>query len=399
MSWRWTKIGDCAELISGAAFKSNQFTVNSDDVPLVKGENVQQGFIDWDIAKRWPKPDMPSYERFLLAPNDIVVAMDRPWVPAGLKWAFIADSDPQALLVQRVARLRVASSTSAKFLKYVIASKAFSDYVKNIMGGTNVPHISGDQIRAFAFRRPSLPLQEKIGDWLSVYDDLIENNRRRIALLEQSARLLYREWFVHLRFPGHEHVKVVDGVPEGWERLPFSALADYLNGYPFKPAELFSEGLPIIKIPELRDGATDKTPRNPGEDIPEKYFVKDKDLLFSWSGTLLVNFWHQGSALLNQHLFRVDPLRGCGKEFLFFAIDCAMPAFTNQTTGATMKHIRKSALDSVTTLCPNGVLMREFQDCVEPTFDLIHKLNQTNDRLRAARDLLLPRLMSGDLVV
>ena len=99
MSWSWTKIGDCAELISGAAFKSNQFTVNSDDVPLVKGENVQQGFIDWGIAKRWPKPDMPSYERFLLAPNDIVVAMDRPWVPAGLKWAFIADSDPQALLV------------------------------------------------------------------------------------------------------------------------------------------------------------------------------------------------------------------------------------------------------------------------------------------------------------
>jgi type I restriction enzyme S subunit len=265
--------------------------------------------------------------------------------------------------------------------------------------GNSNPTLNRNHIHKLPVAIPPASVQVQIASKLVVFDNLIENNRRRVALLEQSARLLYRDWFVHLRFPGHEHVKVMDGVPEGWERLPFSALADYVNGYPFKPAELFSEGLPIIKIPELRDGATEKTPRNPGGDIPEKYSVKDRDLLFSWSGTLLVSFWHQGSALLNQHLFRVDPLRACGKEFLFFAINEAMPAFANQTTGATMKHIRKSALDSVTTLCPDGVLMREIQDCVEPTFDLIHKLIQTNDRLRAARDLLLPRLMSGALVV
>ena len=289
----------------------------------------------------------------------------------------------------------VRESIDKRFLYYLLKSLPLA----SMNSDAAVPGLSRENAYALRVRVPDPDSQVRIVAMLSAYDDLIENNRRRIALLEQSARLLYREWFVHLRFPGHEHVKVGDGVPEGWERLPFSALAGYVNGYPFKPAELFSEGLPIIKIPELRDGATEKTPRNPGEDIPEKYFVKDKDLLFSWSGTLLVNFWHQGSALLNQHLFRVDPLRACGKEFLFFAIDDAMPAFTNQTTGATMKHIRKSALDSVTTLCPDGVLMREFQDCVEPTFELIHKLNQTNDRLRAARDLLLPRLMSGDLMV
>ena len=90
------------------------------------------------------------------------------------------------------------------------------------MGGTNVPHISGAQIKSFKFRLPGESEQAAIASTLSAYDDLIENNRRRIALLEEAARLLYREWFVHFRFPGHEHVKITDGLPEGWQRLPAS---------------------------------------------------------------------------------------------------------------------------------------------------------------------------------
>src|SRR5690606_35360173 len=106
----------------------------------------------------------------------------------------------------------------------------------NIISGATVDRVPIKKFPDFEISVPSLDTQKAIADILSAYDDLIENNRRRMALLEESARLLYREWFVHLRFPGHEHVPITDGVPEGWEKKPFSELAHFLNGFAFKPA-------------------------------------------------------------------------------------------------------------------------------------------------------------------
>jgi restriction endonuclease S subunit len=113
---------------------------------------------------------------------------------------------------------------------------------------------------------PPLPIQRRIAGILSAYDDLIENSQRRIKILEEMARRLYREWFVHFRFPGHEGCRLLDSplgeIPEGWEVQPYSALASYVNGSPFKPAQLGKEGKPIIKIKELKAGIVADTPRN-----------------------------------------------------------------------------------------------------------------------------------------
>ena len=399
MTTRMAEIGEFVEVVSGPAFKSAQFTDNPSDVPLIKGENVAQGFIAWDKSKYWPANDTEDYERFGLGPGDIVLAMDRPWVTAGLKWARLRPHDPPSLLVQRVARLRAKDELKQDFLTYVIGSAQFSDYVRNIMGGTNVPHISGAQIKAFKYRMPGEKEQAAIASILSAYDDLIENNRRRIALLEAAARLLYREWFVHFRFPGHEHVKIIDGVPVGWGQFALSDLADFVNGYAFKPAHLGDTGLPIVKIPELKQGVTEKTPRNDGELVPKKYHLTDGDLLFSWSGTLAVNVWAGGPALLNQHLFHVVPTSRVGRGFLMCAIREALIAFNNQTVGATMKHIRRSALDRVFVSLPDQIFMSP----VEDTFDNIHAqlvaLHKQKQKLAQARDLLLPRLMSGEIAV
>ena len=191
----------------------------------------------------------------------------------------------------------------------------------------------------------------------------------------------------------------MDEVPSGWERLPFSELAEFINGYPFAPDELGTEGLPIVKIPELRDGVSEKTPRNDGDKIPERYVLRDGDLLFSWSGTLLIEFWYDGAALLNQHLFRVEPNGRCSRAFLLFALRQALPEFGNQSVGATMKHIRKSALSTVTVRLPSHSLLTQFDEISMSVFKQIQNLRHQNQKLRAARDLLLPRLMSGELVV
>ena len=154
-NWPKVKLGECVNLLAGFAFKSQHFTDNPDDVPLVKGENVSQGCILWGISKRWPISDWEKMEKYHLHPRDVVVAMDRPWIPAGLKWAFIREGDPKALLVQRCARLRSSNGRlDQDFLRFVIGGLGFENYVKPITSGVNVPHISGQQILDFEFTLP-----------------------------------------------------------------------------------------------------------------------------------------------------------------------------------------------------------------------------------------------------
>ena len=271
-------------------------------------------------------------------------------------------------------------------------------HLERFNGGASVPTLNRNVLDTLPIRIPKPVEQRRIAAILSAYDDLIENNRRRIQLLEQAAGLLYKEWFVYLRFPGHEHVKLKDGVPKGWERKPFSKLAIFLNGFAFKPAHLGDVGLPIVKIPELRDGPTAKTPRNTGEHIPEHYILDNGDILFSWSGTLIVNIWNHGRALLNQHLFKVTPMSDNLRGVLYFGLNQALVEFQNQTTGATMKHIRKNALEKVFSLVPNAVILEKFETTVSPMLEQIGILQRQTTEAMEARDLLLPRLMNGVVV-
>ena len=174
--WPKVKLADCVNLLAGFPFKSQQFTEKPDDVPLVKGENVSQGCILWDISKRWLASDWEKMEKFHLLPGDVVVAMDHPWVPDGLKWAFIREGDPKALLVQRCARLRSSNGNlDQSFLRFVIGGPGFERYVIPITTGVNVPHISGQQILDFEFMLPPVQVQQRIAGILSAYDELIEN--------------------------------------------------------------------------------------------------------------------------------------------------------------------------------------------------------------------------------
>ena len=294
-----------------------------------------------------------------------------------------------------VADEEQADTRFVKYLFDAVLKARFQSFTQ----GAAQDNLSQAKLLSMKFPVPDLPVQKKVADTLSAYDDLIENNRRRITLLEESARLLYRKWFVHFRFPGHGQFKITDGIPEGWERFALSNLADFVNGYPFKPAQLGNTGLPIVKIPELRQGATEKTPRNDGELIPEKYHIKDGDLLFSWSGTLAVNVWVGGPALLNQHLFHVVPTGSVGRGFLMCAIREALVAFGNQTVGATMKHIRRSALDQVLVPLGDRASTAPMDDILQNTYEQLVVLHQQNQRLAQARDLLLPRLMNGEIAV
>lgn len=282
-----------------------------------------------------------------------------------------------------------------RFVAYLLRTVPLAQ----LNSGAAQPSLNRNFVYGVKIKFPKPTDQMKVVDVLDKYDDLIENNKRRIELLKDSARQLYKEWFVRLRFPGHEHVKIIDGVPEGWQKKPFSSVADFLNGFAFKPSHFEEDGLPIVKIPELKDGVSEKTPRNSGVDVPTSLHLEDGDLLFSWSGTLAVNVWASGPALLNQHLFKVKSTAELSRSFLLVALREAMPQFMNETTGATMKHIRRAALDKVQVIFPREHLLSEFEDFVTNCYEQVIYLYKQNISLTQARDILLPKLMSGEIAV
>ena len=316
----------------------------------------------------------------------------------------IIPKDFRGTLGRRVALIRPrADIVDTRFLLYLFISPQWRDTVQQRVNvGSTVDRLPLTEFPAFPLRVPPLTTQHKIAAILSAYDDLIENNNRRIKLLEEMAQRIYREWFVDFRYPGHESVALVDSelgpLPEGWEVQPFAALGEYMNGYAFKPDDWGSDGLPIIKIRELKNGVTDETPRYSG-DLGPKYEIADGDLLFSWSADLDAYLWTGGPAWLNQHLFRVDPSHGLRQAFLFHALRERMVDFRSRAQGTTMRHIKRAALSQVSCVVPPEVQRNRFEEVVAPVDRLALSVVRATRNLRAARDLLLPRLISGEIDV
>jgi type I restriction enzyme S subunit len=177
----------------------------------------------------------------------------------------------------------------------------------------------------------------------------------------------------------------------------FAAIGEFLNGYAFKPSHWGAEGIPIIKIKELKQGVTTATPRYGGVDLDSRYFVDPGELLFSWSADLGVYVWAGERGALNQHLFKVSPAAGIERAYLYYSLEAALPQFRSRAQGTTMKHIKRSALTEVDCVVPDRALQAAFSETVGPMHDQVLTLKNEAARLAVTRDLLLPRLVTGRL--
>ena len=342
--------------------------------------------------------DAPSRARRIVKAGDTILSTVRP---NRRSFLFLAAPSSIAVASTGFAVLTPTPNVDARYLYYWVTRQDFTDYLSLHAKGAAYPAVSAEDIGNGEIELPPLPIQRRIAGILSAYDELIENSQRRIKILEAMARALYREWFVHFRFPGHESVPRVPSslgeIPQGWEVKPFSGLAAYVNGYAFKPDDWGNEGKPIIKIKELKSGVTADTPRNSGDGIPEKYNVRNGDVLFSWSADLDAYLWMGGEGLLNQHLFNVLPFDSFTRAFCFHSLKEAMPRFRALSLGATMHHIKRSALDQVSAVVPPEMLLHRFEVLVEPMHEQLINLTTKITNLRRTRDLLLPRLLSGQI--
>jgi len=300
---------------------------------------------------------------------------------------------------------------------YVIDFKGndprFSAYfLRNILKGYQsekaaVPGVDRNVLHEIKVRAPSHSLQLRIADILSTYDNLIENNRRRIALLEESARLLYREWFVRLRFPGYEHTPIMDGVPQGWDRKSISDFFDTSSGgTPNRTNPDFYAGdINWVKTQELNDDFIFETM----EKITEAAVKKSAAKLFP-ANTVLVSMYGGTNigrtgilatpSTTNQASCALLPLAERA-HFIFTAL-----YFREQREkliglgqGAAQTNISQQVVRALPITLPSRGLMTTFVEILLPVFEQTKTLQLQNQKLRAARNLLLPRLMGGELAV
>jgi len=197
--WLNTTLGAEVDLLVGFAFKSAKYSDGEDDIFLLRGDNIVQGSLRWDDVKKWPKIDTAAYERYWLREGDVVLAMDRPWVKAGLKHATITADDLPCLLVQRTACLRCKPCLDSRFLLYLVRSAAFIRHILGVQTGIGVPHISGQQIQDFAYACPPVADQGRIAarlDALSVEIQNLESIfQQKIAALDDLKKSLLHHAF------------------------------------------------------------------------------------------------------------------------------------------------------------------------------------------------------------
>lgn len=324
---------------------------------------------------------------------------------------------PRYIISQSQMKLTVDPKLAdARFIYYFFRLPSTVASVINHALTSGVPHINLGILKAFTVPLPDPYVQVRIADILSTYDDLIENNRRRMALLEEAARQLYQEWFVRLRFPGHERTRIVDGVPEGWcskalEQLCFEG--DGIQTGPFgsqlHQSDYTEDGVPVVMPKDLIDFRMSETSiaRIP-EDLADRlgrHRMQPGDTVYGRRGDIgrrafigrRQSGWFCGTGCLR---IRPDTAMINGR-YLFDTLGApeTVATIANRAKGSTMPNLSAGALKPVPIFVAPRALQDMYASQVEPLAGLQETLDEQNQKLRAARDLLLPRLMSGEIPV
>ena len=293
---------------------------------------------------------------------------------------------------------------SRDFLYYLLQSQYFFEKANSLARGAAQPDLPHSLFNSIEISYPSLQVQNKIATILSHYDSLIENYQKQIKLLEESAQRLYKEWFIDLRFPGHENTKIVDGVPEGWEKKKVKDLVDLKSGYAFKSSSFVGEGkYKIVTIKNVKDGVFDGDNVSYLNTVPEKMpshcLLQTGDILLSLTGNVgRVCMVIGDNYLLNQ---RVAKLESNFPAFTYchFRYYDTFVAINNLANGAAQQNVSPIRIGDLNLIMANDEILNLFENVTENIRTNILNLLLQIKHLIEARDRLLPKLMGEDIEV
>ena len=422
MSWHTFTIdqvkSDAPYSLVGGPFGSELTTRDYTEagVPIIRGSNLSSDRKFFDDGYVFVSDEKAATLRSNTAyPGDIVFTQRGTLGQVGLIpqpsnfERYVVSQSQMKLTVNRQLALPA-------YVYYWFRQSSVAEMIRRRAITSGVPHINLGILKGFEIRLPSLVHQQNAVRVLDDFECLIENNHRRIQLLEESARLLYREWFVHLRFPGHEHNRIVDGLPEGWERRTLESVCSSGDGVQTGPfgsqlhqADYSDGGVPVImpkdivdcrisvtsiaRIPETLADSLGRHRMAPGDivygrrgDIGRRAFIGKHHA--GW-------FCGTGCLRFRPNLLAINPL------YLFDTLGApdTLGTITNRAKGSTMPNLSAGALKSVPLLVASRRLQDIYVERVEDMREALNVLDEQNQKLAQARDLLLPRLMSGELRV
>jgi len=384
--------------------------------PLIKAKEITGGRIDFETC------DQISEEDHLE-----VIARSKPEFGDTL-FAHIGASLGEAAFVNTTCEFSIKNVAlfkpnpgviDARYLYYLVISPAFQSLAKGTKTGSAQPFLGLNQLRVHRIQyHRDLPTQRRIAGILSAYDDLIENSQRRIRILEAMARAFYREWFVHFRFPGHEKLPRVASpladIPQGWEVKKLGELISVDKGVSYNGAGLTEDGNPMVNLKNIRAGGgfrRDATKPYSG-DFKPRHTVKLGDVVLAntdltqaghvvASPALIPRLDNGKPILISHHLYAVRPAQEISPLFFYhLMLTEDFRGFAKGfAIGTTVLGLPKEGVLNYAFACPPLMLIRNFVARVSAMHEMIEALYERSENLRRTRDLLLPRLLSGQIDV
>ena len=343
---------------------------------IVQAETIR--YIDESLYRKWMKDEVQR--------GDILITSEAPFGQI-----FFWDSDEKIVLSQRLFCVRIKPEYDARFIYYYMTTPEFQSELDGRATGTTVIGLRQPELMKCIIRCPEIQEQKVIAAILSSIDAKIIANEKVNDNLYAQAKAIFDNHFIN-----------IDAIPAGWRKGNLLDIANYLNGLAmqkFRP-QGHEIGLPVLKIKELRQGSCDDSSELCSLSIKPEYIIHNGDVIFSWSGSLLVDIWCGGTCGLNQHLFKVtSDVYDKWFYFLWTAHHLARFIAIAADKATTMGHIKREELAKAEVLIPCEEDYTSFNSIMQPIFELIISNRIESRKLAALRDELLPKLMTGEIDV
>ena len=389
--WKKVKLGDYIDVLSGFAFISKDFSDSG--IPVIKIKNVCPPYISLEDLSYVPNSIAFQNPRYILRKGDVLIAMTGSHInqiASVVGRVGRVRYDAITVLNQRVGKIvnKNEAKSSLDYIYYYLSQYEVKvELAQKAGGAANQANISPSDIKNLLFPYPPIGIQHRIATILSRYDSLIENYQKQIKLLEEAAQRLYKEWFVDLRFPGHENTKIVNGVPEGWTPSQLGQLAEFKRGKTITKKDVIDGDIPVVA-----GGLEPAYYCNKSNTAERVITISGSGANAGFTRMYFEKVWASDCSFVDAS---VTPFL----HFVYCYLKDNKTTIDNMQKGAAQPHVYAKDINSLSICIPIESVLKSFEEKVSNYFDTTASLQSQLRLLTEARDRLLPKLTNGEMEI